>query len=70
MNSLIWEFPFSLICVKIFGRPVVKKDGSAGTRVVMPPMEVLQRGCEETDTRDQWIQYAVKDAEVISHFVI
>ena len=49
---------------KIFGRPVMKKDGSAGTRVVMPPIEELQRGYPGTDTRDQWIQYAVKDAEV------
>eukprot|EP00164_Ancoracysta_twista_P007968 GFYU01011427.1.p1 GENE.GFYU01011427.1~~GFYU01011427.1.p1 ORF type:complete len:941 (-),score=149.76 GFYU01011427.1:681-3503(-) len=41
-----------------FGRVNIKADGTAGKRVVLPPIEELQQGL---DTRDEFIEYSVQD---------
>eukprot|EP00873_Tetraselmis_striata_P045984 jgi/Tetstr1/466248/TSEL_010804.t1 len=45
---------------KLFERPVIKKDGTAGKLTVLAPMEVLQL---DPDTRARWIHYSALDAK-------
>lgn len=45
---------------ELFGRPVLKKDGSPGRKVELPPVEELQTS---PMTRDDWIGYSVYDAQ-------
>jgi len=44
---------------KIFGKPKLKKDGTPGKTIELPPMEVIQT---TDDSRDRWIEYAALDA--------
>jgi DNA polymerase I len=44
---------------KIFGKPKLKKDGTPGKTIELPPMEVIQT---TSDSRDRWIEYAALDA--------
>ena len=44
---------------KIFGKPKLKKDGTPGKTIELPPMEVIQT---TEDSRDRWIEYAALDA--------
>ncbi|QDZ19172.1 DNA polymerase I [Chloropicon primus] len=45
---------------EIFGKPNIKKDGTEGKLVVLPPVDELQQGEE---TRGKWIKYCTLDAE-------
>lgn len=45
---------------KIFGRPKIKKDGTPGKTMELPPMDELQTS---PDTRDRWIEYSALDAQ-------
>ena len=43
----------------LFGRPNLKKDGTEGKLVIVPPVDVLQTS---PTTRGRWITYAAQDA--------
>jgi len=45
---------------KIFGRKNIKKDGTEGKLILLPPVEELQRGAE---TRWDWVNYSAYDAK-------
>lgn len=45
---------------EIFGKPNIKKDGTEGKLVVLPPVDELQQGEE---TRGKWIKYCTLDVE-------
>lgn len=45
---------------EIFSVPKLKKDGTPGKTMLLPPVEELQMG---EDTREQWIEYSVYDSE-------
>lgn len=45
---------------QLFGKPYMKKDGTAGKLTVVPPVDVLQ---EDPETRDRWIDYSAFDAK-------
>ena len=45
---------------KLFGKPNIKKDGTAGKLTVLPPVHELQSG---EDTRWQWVNYSAYDAK-------
>ena len=49
---------------EIFGKPNIKKDGTEGKLVVLPPVDELQQGEE---TRGKWIKYCTLDAEATWH---
>ena len=44
-----------------FGKPRIRKDGTEGKELLVPSVEELQRSEE---TRSQWIDYSVMDAEL------
>ena len=44
----------------LFGKPYMKKDGTAGKLTVVPPVDVLQ---EDPETRAQWVEYSAFDAK-------
>ncbi|CAM9468731.1 unnamed protein product [Chrysoparadoxa australica] len=46
---------------EIFGVPKLKKDGTPGAILMLPPMDELQR---DPQFRPDWIKYSAKDAEV------
>eukprot|EP00471_Norrisiella_sphaerica_P011153 CAMPEP_0184502572 /NCGR_PEP_ID=MMETSP0113_2-20130426/50732_1 /TAXON_ID=91329 /ORGANISM="Norrisiella sphaerica, Strain BC52" /LENGTH=1086 /DNA_ID=CAMNT_0026891819 /DNA_START=240 /DNA_END=3500 /DNA_ORIENTATION=- len=46
--------------VEIFGVPRLKKDGSPGKILDLPPVEELQN---KPETREKWIEYSAYDAE-------
>ncbi len=48
----------------LFGKPNMKKDGTAGKLEVVPPVEELQVGEE---TRKYWIDYSAFDAKATWH---
>eukprot|EP00924_Labyrinthula_sp_SR-Ha-C_P009027 snap_masked-scaffold_2-processed-gene-10.27-mRNA-1 protein AED:0.04 eAED:0.04 QI:0/0/0/1/1/1/2/0/777 len=43
----------------LFGKPVLKKDGTPGKKLVLPSMDEIQR---DTKSRDKWIEYSCYDA--------
>jgi len=45
---------------KIFGKAKLKKDGSPGKTMVLPPIEEIQ---EDPESRDMWIEYSALDAQ-------
>lgn len=45
---------------KIFGRPNIKKDGTEGKLIILPPIEELQ---SSEETRWDWINYSAYDAK-------
>ena len=49
---------------ELFGRPVLKKDGSEGKKIELPPVELLQR---MPDTRPDFILYSAQDAVMTWH---
>jgi len=49
---------------EIFGKPNIKKDGTEGKLVVLPPVDELQ---QSEETRDKWIKYCTLDAEATWH---
>ena len=49
---------------EIFGKPNIKKDGTEGKLIVLPPVDELQQGRE---TRGKWIKYCTLDVEATWH---
>eukprot|EP01133_Synstelium_polycarpum_P001196 gene1196-1378_t len=45
----------------LFGKPLVKRDGTEGKDIILPPLDVLQRS---TPHLPAWIEYSSRDAEV------
>ena len=45
---------------KIFGKPKLKKDGTPGKTIILPPVEEIQ---EDVEQRDKWIEYSALDAQ-------
>ena len=45
---------------KIFGKPKLKKDGTPGKTMILPPIEEIQ---EDRESRDRWIEYSALDAQ-------
>ncbi len=45
---------------KIFGKPKLKKDGTPGKTMILPPIEEIQ---EDPESRDRWIEYSALDAQ-------
>lgn len=45
---------------KIFGKPKLKKDGTPGKTLILPPIEEIQ---EDKESRDRWIEYSALDAQ-------
>ena len=49
---------------ELFGKPNIKKDGTEGKLVEIPPVDELQR---DPETRAKWIKYSALDAEATWH---
>ena len=45
---------------KIFGKAKLKKDGTPGKTMILPPVEEIQ---EDPESRDKWIEYSALDAQ-------
>ena len=45
---------------KIFGKPKLKKDGTPGKTMILPPVEEIQ---EDEEQRQTWIEYSALDAQ-------
>ena len=45
---------------ELFGVPVLKKDGTPGKKVELPPVDELQTN---PLTRDEWIAYSIYDSQ-------
>merc|ERR1719443_2788619 len=46
---------------QLFGKPNIKKDGTPGKLVVLPPVEEIQT---DPETYGKWVDYSAYDAEV------
>ena len=60
-SSLLGDSAAKRTMKEIFGTPHIKKDGTPGKVIVVPPVERLQR---EVRWRSDWIQYSVDDARL------
>ena len=45
---------------KIFGKPKIKKDGTPGKTIELPPIDQIQNDPEQRET---WIEYSALDAQ-------